>query len=193
MQRPVHQRPSHDAAALAVDHDEVEHEILDEKLSSDAQGLPIECVEQSMPRAVRRCASARDRVLAEVAHMSAERPLIDFSVFGAGEGHPRMLKLDHRGSGLPAHVFDSVLVAEPVGPLDRVVHMPLPAILAEVAETGGNAPLGRDSVAARRKYLRDAGSRQARLYGPLGGTQPRAAGTDDHYIKRVVDEFVSGP
>ena len=76
----------------------------------------------------------------EVAHMPAEWPLVDLSVFSTGEGHPRMLELDHRGCGLPAQVFDRVLVAEPVGPLDRTVHMPLPTVLAEVAETGGNAP-----------------------------------------------------
>ena len=190
MQRSIHQRPRDDAAALAIHHDEIEHEILDEKLGTDPQGLPIERVDQSMSRSIRRSACAGDRIFAEVAHMPAERPLIDLSVFGAGEGHPRMLQFDDRGDGLPAHVFDRVLVAEPVGPLDRVVHMPLPTVLAEVAETGCNAALGRDRMTACRKHLCDAGSRQACFDGALGGTQTGTAGTDDDHIKRMVDELV---
>jgi hypothetical protein len=112
-----------------------------------------------MPRSIRRCAGAGDRVFAELAHMAAERPLIDLSIVSAGEGHPRMFQLDDGGDSLPAHIFDSVLVAEPIGPLDRVVHMPLPTVFAEVAETGRNAALGRDRMAACREHLCDASGR----------------------------------
>ena len=70
-----------------------------------------------------------------------------------------MFQFDDGGDSLPAHIFDGILVAEPVGPFDRVVHMPLPTVFAEVAETGCNATLGGDSMAARRKHLCDAGSR----------------------------------
>ncbi len=53
-----------------------------------------------------------------------------------------MFQLDDRGDGLPAHVLDRILVTEPVGPFDRIVHMPLPTVFAEVAETGLNAESG---------------------------------------------------
>src|SRR6266481_4996037 len=95
-----------------------------------------------MSCSIRRRASPGDRIFAEVAHVTAERSLIDFSIVGAREGHPRMLQFDDGGDGLSAHIFDGILVAEPVGPLDRVVHMPLPTVFADVAETGCNAPPG---------------------------------------------------
>src|SRR5471030_270903 len=130
-----------------------------------------------MSRSIRRCASAGYRMFAEVAHVSTERPLIDFSVFGAGEGHPRMFQFEDGGDGLPAHILDGILVAEPIGPFDRVVHMPLPTVFAEIAETSCNAALGRDRMTACWKHLCDTGSRQARLDGSLGGTQTGTAST----------------
>ena len=57
--------------------------ILDEKLGSDPQGLPIERVEQSMSRPIRSCARAWNRILAEFTHMATEWPLIDFPIFSA--------------------------------------------------------------------------------------------------------------
>src|ERR1019366_5590599 len=101
-----------------------------------------------------------------------------------------MLQLEDRGDGLPAHVLDRILVTEPVGPFDRIVHMPLPTVCAEIAETGCNAALGGARLTACRKPLDDAGSRQARLDGALRGAQTGPAGTDDDDIKRMVDEFV---
>src|SRR6476659_8643690 len=123
-----------------------------------------------MSRSIRRCASAGYRMFAEVAHVSTERPLIDFSIFGSREGHPRMFQFEDGGDGLPAHIFDGILVAEPVGPFDRVVHMPLPIVFAEIAETGCNAALGCNRMTACRKHLCDAGSRQAclNLYASAG-------------------------
>src|SRR5665647_3713973 len=143
-----------------------------------------------MSGSIRRCASAGYRGLAEVAHVSTERPLIDFSIFGAREGHPRMFQFEDGRDGLPAHIFDGILVAEPVGPFDRVVHVPLPTVFAEIAETGCNAALGCNRMTACRKHLCDAGSRQARLDGALRGAQTGAAGTNDDDIKRMVDELV---
>ena len=61
-------------------------------------------------------------------HVAAERPLVDLPVFGARERHAEMLELDDRRDRVAAHVFDRVLVAEPVRPLDRVVHVPAPVV-----------------------------------------------------------------
>src|ERR1039457_4799359 len=102
-----------------------------------------------------------------------------------------MLQLEDRGDGLPAHVLDHILVTEPVGPFDRIVHMPLPTVFAEIAETGCNAPLGCNRMTACRKHLCDAGSCQARLDGALRGAQTGTTGSDDDDIKRMVDELVS--
>src|SRR5664280_3424351 len=125
-----------------------------------------------MSRSVCRCASAGYRVFAEVAHVSTEWPLIDFSIFGTREGHPRMFQFEDGRDRLPAHIFDGILVAEPVGPLDRVVHVPLPTVFAEIAETGCNAALGCNRMTACRKHLCNAGSRQACLDGPCVARKP---------------------
>src|SRR5665647_2432206 len=190
MQRSIHKRPRDNTAALAIHHDEIEHKILDKKFGSDPQSLSIERVEQSMPCSIRSSARAWHRMFAEIAHVATERPLIDFSVFGAGEGHPRMFQLEDRGDGLPAHVLDRILIAEPIRPFDRIVHMPLPTVFAEIAKTGCNATLGGNRVTACRKHFCNASSCQACLDGALSSAQTGTAGTDDNDIKRMVDEFV---
>ena len=68
-----------------------------------------------------------------------------------------MLKLDDRGNRLAAHVFNRILVAEPVGAPDRVVHVPAPIVLFHVSERRADAALRGDRVTARRKDLGDAG------------------------------------
>src|SRR5437016_13502180 len=88
--------------------------------------------------------------------MATERPLINQAVLGARERHAEMLELDDRFHRVSAHVFDRVLVAEPVGALDRVVHVLAPIVLAHITERGANAALRRDGVAAGRNDLADA-------------------------------------
>src|SRR6516164_2858812 len=45
---------------------------------------------------------------------AAERTLIDLALLGTRERHAPMLELVHRGGRIAAHVFDRVLVTEPV-------------------------------------------------------------------------------
>ena len=104
-----------------------------------------------------------------------------------------MLELDDRRDRLAAHVFDGVLVAQPVRPLDGVVHVPAPVVLAHVAERGADAALGRHGVAAGREDLGDAGGLQARLAHAEGGAQAGAAGADHDDVVGVVDDAVGGP
>src|SRR5690606_34446416 len=80
---------------------------------------------------------------------------------------------------------------QPVRPLDGIVHVPLPGILAHVAERGGDAALRRHGVRAGRKDLGDAGDLQPLLGGAERGAQTRAARADDDDVVFVIDEFVS--
>src|ERR1700693_4181274 len=82
-----------------------------------------------------------------------------------------MFQLDDRGDGLPAHVLDRILIAEPVRPFDRIIHMPLPTVFAEVAETGRNAALRGNRMTPRREHFRDACGRQTRLNRALSRPQ----------------------
>jgi hypothetical protein len=101
-----------------------------------------------------------------------------------------MFQLEDCRDGLPAHVLDRILIAEPIRPFDRIVHMPLPTVFAEIAKTSCNAALGGYRVTACRKNLCNASCRQARLDGALSGAQTGTAGTDDDDVKRMIDERV---
>src|ERR1700688_478298 len=98
-----------------------------------------------------------------------------------------MFQLKDCRDGLPAHVLDRILIAEPIRPFDRIVHMPLPTVFAEIAKTSCNAALRGYRVTACRKNFCNASCRQAGLDGALSGAQ---TGTDDDDIKRMVDELV---
>ena len=140
-----------------------------------------------------RSAAAQARiagVLAVLRHVAAERALVDLALLGAAERHAEMFQLVDRRDRLAAHVFDGVLVAEPVRPLDGVVHVPAPVVLAHVAERGADAALRRHGVAARREHLGDAGGLQAGGAHAEGGAQAGPAGADHHHVVGVVDDVV---
>src|SRR5690606_26463355 len=99
-------------------------------------------------------------------------------------------ELDDGSGRLLAHVLDRVLVAEPVGALDRVVHVPAPVVLAHVAERGADPALRRDPVASRLEHLADRRGLQTLLGHPKRRHEPGAAGADDHDVVRVIDELV---
>ena len=133
-----------------------------------------------------RCAGGP---FAHVLH-AAERALVDRAVLVAAERHAGVLELEDRGRRLAAQVFDRVLVAEPVGALDGVVHVPGPVVRADVAEAGGDAALRGDGVAAGREDLGDAGGLQPLLGRAHRRAQARAAGADDDDVVGVVDDLV---
>ena len=161
-------------------HDQVEREIFDEEVGVVAQALLVERVQHRMAGAVGGGAGALGgRPLAHILHHAAEGALVDLALVGAAERHAGMFELVDRRRRLADHIFDRVLVAEPVGALDRVVHVPGPVVRAHIAEAGGNAALRRDGVAAGREDLGDVGGLQPGLRRAHRRAQPRAAGADD--------------
>ena len=190
--RAVVQVPRHDAAHRAgLVGEQVDGEILDEELRVVAQRLLVERVQDRVTGPVGRGRGAPcRRSLAVARRHAAERALVDLALRRARERHAVMFELDHRRDRLAAHIFDRVLVAEPVGALDGVVEMPAPVVLAHIAERGGNAALGGDGMAAGREDLGDAGGLQPLDRHAEGGAQPRAAGADHHDVVAVVDDLV---
>ena len=187
MQRAVVElERDHAAAGALVVHDQVDGEELDVEFRGVAQRLAVHGVQHGVAGAVGGGAGALRLALAVVQRHAAERPLIDLAVFGARERHAPVLEFVDRLRRVAHHVFDGVLVAEPVRPLDGVVHVPAPVVLVHVAERRRNAALGRDRVRAGRKYLGDAGGAQARFAAADHGAQAGAAGADDHDVVGVV-------
>ena len=186
--------PSHDAAADAIIHDEVEREVLDEELGGMAQRLPIERVQHGMAGAVRGGASPERRgAIPEIGRHAAEGTLIDFSVLGAAERHAVMLKLVDRGGCVAAQILDGVLVAEPVGPFHGVVHVPAPVVPAHIAERGGDAALRSHRVRTGRKHLGDASRLEPGLGAAKRRAKPGAARPHDHDIEGVILHRVGAP
>ena len=153
----------HAAAGALVVHDQVDGEELDVEFGGVAQRLAVHGVQHGMAGTVGGGAGALRLALAVVQRHAAERPLIDLAVLGARERHAPMLQFVDRLGRVAHHVFDGVLVAEPVRPLDGVVHVPAPVVLVHVAERRRDAALRRHRMRAGRKHLGDAGGAQARL------------------------------
>ena len=176
----------HAAADALVVHDQVDGEELDVEFGGMAQRLAVHGVQHGVAGAVGGSAGALRLALAVVQRHAAERPLVDLAVFGARERHAPVFELVDRLGRVAHHVFDGVLVAQPVRPLDGVVHMPAPVVLVHVAERRRNAALGGHRVRAGRKYLGDAGGAQARLAAADDGAQAGAAGADHHDVIGMV-------
>ena len=180
----------HAAAGALVVHDQVDGEELDEEFRGVAQRLAVHGVQHGVAGAVGGGAGALRLALAVVQRHAAERPLVDLAVLGARERHAPMLEFVDRVRRVAHHVFDGVLVAEPVRPLDGVVHVPAPVVLVHVAERRRDAALRRDRMRAGRKHLGDAGGAQSGLAAADHGAQARAAGADhDHVIGVVFDRI----
>ena len=129
---------------------------------------------------------------AEFGGMAAKRALIDLACFGARERHAVMLKLVNRLGRFAGEVFHRVGIAKPVRALDRVIHMPLPAVGAHVAKAGGNAALCRYGVAPGREDLGHTGGAQALLGHPQGRAKPGAPGPHYNDVIIMCFVFVSG-
>ena len=163
--------------------DEVERHPLDVELRARADVALVERVQHRMAGAIRGGARALHRLFAEVGHVAAERPLIDRAVGVAIERHAEMLELVDDLRRHPAHVLYRVLVAEPVGALDRVVHVPQPAVLGHVAERGADASLRGDRVRARREDLGQHRDGQSRFGELQRRAHPGATGADHDRIE----------
>ena len=113
-----------DAGALSiVGHDEVEGEVLDEVRGVKGQRAAIEGVEHGVAGAVGGAGAAVGlAALAVVEGLAAKGALVDLAVLGPAEGEAELLQLQNGRGSLPAHVMDGVLIAEPIGALDGVVH-----------------------------------------------------------------------
>ncbi len=193
VQRAVFHAQCDDAGTFAVlVHQQVEREILDMEMRLVLQALLVKRVENGVPGAVGSGAGAARHRLAIVERMTTERALVDLAFLGPREGNAVILELDHRRNGVAAHIFDRVLVAEPVGPLDRVVHVVLPVVaLAHIVERGANAALRGNRVRPGREDLGDTGGVQACRRHAECRAKTGAAGANDDNVVMVICNLVS--
>src|SRR5690606_34270138 len=106
---------------------------------------------------------------AEVGRVTTERALVDRAVGVAVARHAVVLELIHGVRRFATHEFDGVLVAEPVGTLDGIVHMPVPVVFAHVAQRCTDTPLRCNRMGTRREHFGENGYRQTG-FSQLKGT-----------------------
>ncbi len=171
---------NHIAVSIA---DQIKRHPFDEELGAGADVALIERVQHGVAGAIGRSAGALHRAGAELLSVAAERTLVDLAVVQTVERHTEMLELDDHARRHATHVFDRVLVAEPIGALDRVVHVPEPVVFLRIAKARRNAALRCHGVAAGRKHLGQHGHLESGFRELQGGAQASAAGADNHRIK----------
>ena len=192
MQLPGGQIQGHHTAAGTVLHDEIDGKEFDEELRIGLQRLLVQRVQHRVAGAIGCGAGALRNALAVIRGHAAKGALVDAAISRARERHTVVLKLDYRRGSFLAHEFDRVLVTEPVGSLDGVVHMPAPVVFAHVGERGADATLRRHGVAAGWKYLGDAGGVEPGFGHAQRCTQARATGADHDDVRGVIHKTVRG-
>jgi len=156
------------------------------------EALTIQRVQHRMARAVSGGTGAlHRRALAKFGGMAAKRTLVNLAFFGARKRHPVMLQLIDRLGRLTRQIFHCVGITEPVGALDRIIHMPLPAIGAHIAERCGNTALCCYRMGTCGKHLGHTSRAQPLLGHAQRGAQPGTPGADNHHIIVVGFVFVS--
>ncbi len=137
-----------------------------------------------------RAGALRRRATAIVGGHAAEGALVDLAIFGTAERHAVVFEFVDGIGRIAAQVFDRVLVAEPVGALHGVVHVPLPAVGTHVADRSGDAALRRHGVRACGEHLRHAGGLEARFRAAECRAEAGATGADDDHVVHVIGDGI---
>jgi len=146
-----HLKRRHAQDITCVVTDQIKRHPFNEELRARGHVALIQRVQQSVTCTVSGSTGALHRLFAKVGRVTTERALIDRPVRVAIKRHTHVLKLIDRIGRFATHEFDSILIAQPIRPLDGVVHVPVPIVFAHIAERGANATLRSDSVRACRK------------------------------------------
>jgi hypothetical protein len=132
---------------------QIERHPLDEELGMCAHVALIQRVQHGVPGAVRGGTGTLHRIAPVTLHMTAERALVNLAFGSAIERHAEMFEFVDHFRGRATHELDRVLVAEIVGAFDRVVHVPVPVVLGDIAQRGSDPALRCHGMRARRKHL----------------------------------------
>ena len=147
------------ATAFAIFHDQINSKILNEELSFMLECLLIESVQHGMAGTIsRRTGTLCSRACSVLSSHAAERALVNLAFFSTRKRQAVMLQFQNCRRGFFTHEFDGVLVTQPVGTLDGVIHVPAPVILPHIAKRSRNSTLCGNRMATGRKYLGHTGN-----------------------------------
>ena len=107
--------PCHQPAARAVIiHDQIKGNIFDKELGFMLQALLIQGMEHRVTGTVSRGTGPFNRRLTVITGVTTKRALVDFAIFGARKRHAVMFKFMNSRHRIAAHIFDCVLITQPV-------------------------------------------------------------------------------
>lgn len=86
--------------------------------------------------------------------------------------------------------MDSILITQPVGTLDGIVHVPEPVIGMHVTKSSVDTTLGGHGVGTGREKLGDTSGVEASLGETESSTETSTTGTNNDSIVLVVDNGV---
>ena len=135
-------------------------------------------------------ASALCGTFAIVGRHPAKWALINFPVFSSGKRDTIVFKLDNSGNRFTTHIFDGILITQPVRPLDGVVHVPFPGIWPHITKCSAHATLRCDRVAASWEHLSNTSCRKASGRHAQCCSQASATSADDDHIMFVFDNVI---
>lgn len=123
----------------------------------------------------------------KVVALTTEGSLVDFTVGRSRKRHSVVLQLDDSLGGFASHVMDCILISEPIGSLDCVVHVPFPVVVLHVAESGVNAALSSDCVRSGGKKFCDYGCFKSFSDKAESCAQTGATWREKFFYSRILD------
>jgi hypothetical protein len=140
-----------DTAALTILHNQVEGEVLDEVVGLVSERLSVESVKKGVAGSVSSSAASvslstlsvllglttesslvTDEIVSSRCVGGFQSPDSHLAILSSREGAAVVLKLDNGSRSLSGHVVNSILVTQPIGTLDGIVHVPSPVVLVHV-------------------------------------------------------------
>jgi hypothetical protein len=103
-------------------------------------------VQHGVAGTVRSCACALHRFLTVIGGVATKGTLVNRAIGIAVKRHSHMLKFIHHFGRFTAHVFDRVLVAQPVRTFDGVIKVEMPVVFRHIAQRSTDAALGSNRV-----------------------------------------------
>lgn len=177
----------------AVLHEQVHGEVLNKEVSVVSERLSVKRVQHGVAGSVGNgTGSVGLASLTVVLGLTTEGSLVDSALVVSREGNTVVFQLDNGLGGLLGHVVDGVLVSEPIGTLDGVIHVPLPVIGVHVSESGVDTSLRSDGVGSGGEQLGDTSGVEASLGQTEGGSETGSTGSNNNTIVLVVDDGVLG-
>lgn len=182
---------SNDTDTFSIFHDQVNGKVFDEEVGVVSQRLSVEGVQHGVSSSVSGgSTSVGLSTLSVVERLTTEGSLVDLSLLCSGKGKTEMLELNDGSRSLSTHVVDSILVSQPVGTLDSVVHVPPPVIFGHVTQCGIDTTLSCYSVRSRGEQLGDTGGVKTGLCETESGSKTRSTSSYDDGIVLVVNDWV---